>query len=281
MAIPNGVIFIWSGTNASIPAGWSRVTDLDDRLPKGNLDGSTNPNLTGGALTHSHTTTANHSHTMSDHTHAFTIGAHTLNAQPSGGGQTYAEASHNHGGSSTTGSASGGDLQSISSTYSAFDNAPPYYAVIYITPSTSAGGIPNLGLGLSDDTSFVDNSGKYNGYYKCDGNNSTPNLAYKYLFGASTGVDGGYTGGSLTNSHNLIHSHTVTAHTHSSIGTTGSVNITGSTSTSANKLKNHSHTVSFGNATVTINNDPAVTTSESVEPAYKTLLALQNRSSSV
>jgi hypothetical protein len=281
MAIPNGVIFIWTGTHASIPAGWSRVLELDDRFPKGILDGTTNPNVTGGALTHSHTTTANHSHTMTDHTHAFAIGAHTLNAQPSGGGQAFAEASHNHGGSGTTGSASGGELQSIASSYSSVSNNPPYYEVIFITPATSAGGIPDLSLGLSDDTSFVNNSGKYNGYYNCDGNNSTPNLAYKYLLGASTGANAGATGGSVTNAHNLTHSHTVNSHTHSNASTAGSVNITGSNSTSSNKLKNHSHTVTFGSATVTINNDPALTTSESVEPAYSALLALQNRSGTV
>jgi hypothetical protein len=281
MAIPTGVIFIWSGTNATIPAGWVRETSLDGKFPKGNLDANTNPNITGGASTHSHNATANHSHTMNNHTHAFTIGNHPINALASGGGQTYAAPSHNHGGSSTTGNSSGGELSSVSATYSAISNNPPYYDVIFIKPSATVGGLADQVIGLTDDTSYTDNTGKYNGYYKCDGNNSTPNLSNKYLKGASTGADAGTTGGSTTNIHNLVHTHVVSAHTHASVNTGGSVNITASTSTSSDKLKDHGHTVSFGNATVTVNNDPSITTSETVEPEYVKLLPIQNRSGGV
>ena len=60
MAISNGVIFIWTGTNASIPAGWERVTSLDSKYPKAITNTSTEPNTTGGSDTHSHSATATH-----------------------------------------------------------------------------------------------------------------------------------------------------------------------------------------------------------------------------
>ena len=54
MNIKNGIIFIWTGTNASIPTGWSRVTSMDDKYLKGTANG-VNPNVDGGATTHTHT----------------------------------------------------------------------------------------------------------------------------------------------------------------------------------------------------------------------------------
>lgn len=283
MAIPNGVIFIWSGTNASIPSGWERVTDLDGKFPKGHANSSTNPNLTGGTATHTHNATANHSHTMNDHTHSVTIDAHTINAFASGGGRIMAPPSHNHGGSVTTGSSSGGDLSSVSATYSAISNNPPYYEVIFIRPSTVAGGLPNNAIGLSDDTGFTNNTGKYSGYYQCDGNNSTPNFVDKFLRGAGTGADAGTTGGSTNNAHILTHTHTVSSHTHAAVtsGYSGESSHGGSTSTSSDKLNAHYHTVSFGSSTISVNTNPTLTTTETVQPLHKLLNAIQNRSGTV
>ena len=56
-SVPNGVIFIWTGTNASIPTGWERVTTLDGRYIKATAN-AVNPNVTGGNATHTHTSTA-------------------------------------------------------------------------------------------------------------------------------------------------------------------------------------------------------------------------------
>jgi hypothetical protein len=32
-AVASGIIILWSGTNASIPSGWTRETSLDGRYP--------------------------------------------------------------------------------------------------------------------------------------------------------------------------------------------------------------------------------------------------------
>ncbi len=279
MAIPNGVIFIWTGTNASIPAGWSRVTDLDDRFPKGDAT----PNTTGGSTTHSHNATANHSHTLTSHTHTFTVGgAFGGTAGTQTNSENTAGLNHTHTGG-TTGASSGGDLTSVSATYSSISNNPPFYKVIYITPTSVAGGLPNLCLGLSDDTGFSNNSGKYNGYYQCDGNNSTPNLTDRYLLGASAGADAGTTGGSLTNVHEIVHTHTVNTHTHSfSSGTVNSQLRDSDPSVTNEFAGSHTHSGNLTAVSDTLTaGDPSVTTSETVEPNYKKLIAIQNRSSSV
>jgi hypothetical protein len=283
MALPTGVIFIWTGTNASIPAGWERVTDLDDKFPKGIADGTTEPNVTGGSATHSHNATANHSHTMNDHTHTFTVnGAYGGQAGTQTNSENTAGPNHTHTGG-TTGSRSGGDLSSVSATYSAISNNPPYKTVIFIKPTSPAGGLPNLGVGFSDDTLFANNSGKYNGYYKCDGQNGTPDYDTKFIRGASAGADAGTTGGSSTNIHEIVHTHTVATHTHTfASGTVNSI-LRDSDPSVTNEFSNtHTHSGNLTSVSDTLSaGNPSVTTSETVIPLNKKLLMIQNRSSTV
>lgn len=276
MAIPNGVIFIWSGTNASIPAGWQRVTDLDDRFPKGDAT----PNIIGGTANHSHTSVTTHNHTMTQHTHQATVGgAYGGTAGTQTNSENVAGLNHTHTGG-TTGGSTVTNLSTESVTYSSISNNPPFYKVIYITPTSIAAGLPNLCLGLSDDGSFTNNSGKYNGYYQCDGNNSTPNLTDRYLLGASAGADAGTTGGSLTNIHNLEHTHTVPTHYHYFLSGTVNSQLRDSDPQVTNEFsKDHVHGVDLTAVSDTlVAGNPSVTTSETVEPNYKKLLAIQNRS---
>lgn len=279
MAIPNGVIFIWTGTNASIPAGWSRVTDLDDRFPKGD----TTPNSTGGSGSHTHSSTTTHTHTMNNHTHTFTTNAGSGGGQNTGTSSPSSRRDHTHP-NATTGNPTNVSISSVSVTYGSVSNNPPFYSVIYITPITSAGGIPNLSLGLSDDSSFANNTGKYSGYYKCDGNNSTPDFTDRYLVGASSGANAGTTGGSLTNVHNIDHTHTQ-SHDHPNLSISASTSGTlrgdnGPPNDCVNN--NHTHTATVNaNTNSIVSSGLSLTTAETVEPSYKKLLAIQNRSSTV
>jgi hypothetical protein len=283
MALPTGVIFIWTGTNASIPAGWERVTDLDDKFPKGIPDGVTNPNVTGGATTHTHNATSTHTHTLNDHTHQFYVGGGYGGVA---GTQTNSEntagLNHTHT-NGTSGSRSGGDLSSESATYGSVSNNPPYYEVIFIKPSTPAGGLPNLAIGFSDDTGFSNNSGKYNGYYQCDGTNSTPDLTNKFLKGAGTGADAGGTGGSLTNVHEIVHTHTVATHTHTFASGTVNSQLRDSDPSVTNEFSNsHTHSGNLTSVSDTLSaGNPSVTTSETVQPLHRVINAIQNRSSTV
>jgi len=54
-SLPEQIIALWGGSNASIPSGWSRFTSMDGYFLKGaNADGESNV-TTGGAATHTHT----------------------------------------------------------------------------------------------------------------------------------------------------------------------------------------------------------------------------------
>lgn len=145
--IPAGVIVMWSGSVASIPAGWALCNgaggtpNLQDRFIVG-AGNSYNPTNTGGATTHTHsinppntTTTTNGSHT-----HTTNIGSFTASICTSCGGT----ASLNPGGGfssihvdppSTTSSTDGNHNHSVdigTFTSAASDNRPPYYALAFI-----------------------------------------------------------------------------------------------------------------------------------------------------
>lgn len=270
MKLAKDVTIAWPSTNGSIPAGFVRDTDFDDRYPKGTAN-LVNPNVTGGTTTHAHTAVSNHSHSENDHNHTFTISGDSQSVG-AGSADHAAQAGHSHSG--TSGSLTGGGLTSVAANYGSCSNDPPYYTVIWIK-SLGTHGIPNLAIVYFDSASVP------TGWFNCDGNNSTPNLANKYLKGATTGGDGGTTGGSTTNVHELEHTHTVNSHSHGNAGTTTAGDAVDDTSGSDINRGDHGHIVSFASTTPTISATyPSLNTAETVEPAYKKLLAIQNRSGS-
>ncbi len=265
MRIKNGIIFIWSGTNASIPSGWSRVTGLDGKYPKGTNAGI-DPNISGGNATHAHTS-AGHGHSISDHAHSIYInaGVNSTN-QNSQGGSTLSPVAHTHGGWFNSGSVAGGSVASTSVTYGSCSNDPAYNSVIYITPTLAVSSIPTGVIGLAD-------ANAPSGFNVCDGNNSTPNLVGKYLKGSGTGADGGGTGGSFANTHDISHSHS-TYHYHTAVSSAGAnmsgTNRGGSTATNA-----HTHGVQLDGNTFNISDTLSLVTTETVEPVYTKLLAIR------
>lgn len=273
MKIQNGVIFIWSGTHAGIPSGWSRVNALDDGIfPKGTA-ASTNPNTTGGATTHTHTSPT-HTHTADAHTHVITIAATTsTGTAASGSGQP---SIHSHT-CPTSGAVSSFTCDSPAATYGAFSNNPPFYSVIYITPTTSVGFIPAGVIGLAD-------AAAPDGFNICDGTLSTPNLVDKYLNGATTGANAGTTGGSTTNTHTLSHVH-VTSHGHAAVTTgTPSANTIATSGSGTVPASNHTHSVTLpapGSNNSSIDNVTLGASAETVEPAYTKLLAIQAAANSI
>jgi hypothetical protein len=269
--IPKDVIFIWAGNHADIPAGWERVTALDGKYPKGAADG-VNPNDTGGSATHQHTGTT-HSHTDS-HTHTITISqcSKVYGSVDTGGGSSYSQEYHTH--TASCGAVTDGSLSSVSCTYDSVSNDPPYYSVIFIKPTEPKQGLPNLAVYLYEGTDSK------SGHYICDGNNSTPNLANKYLKGAAAGANAGGTGGSTTNVHTLTHTHTVASHGHASTTSSTPSATGGGTGSDSNNCSSasHTHTINVNSATSSISSTaPSLTTTETVEPAYTKLLAVQNR----
>lgn len=263
---PKGVIYIWPSTNASIPSGWERVTALDGKYPKGTAD-ATDPNDTGGAATHEHTSDA-HTHTMSAHTHSISIGACGSNPKDTGAGSTLAVDSHTHP-AFNSGVVANASISSEEATYSSIANDPPYYTVIFIQPSAGQTHFPKNAVYLYDGTDSK------TGHYICNGDNSTPNLVDKYLKGAADGANSGDMGGSTTNVHNLTHTHTV-SHEHAS-ATSGYPNCPGGSTSGGGWIYKHTHNVALSASITAPADTPSLTTTETVEPAYTKLLTVQNQ----
>jgi hypothetical protein len=273
MIVP-GVIIIWTGTNASIPSGFVRETSLDGKYPKATAAG-VDPNVAGGNATHSHTSPA-HSHTLGAHTHTYVL---TDVVSDTGTGATpganaIQACEHNHTG--TSGAISGGTTDSVAVTYGSVSNDPPYAEVIFIR-STGYNFVPvnaSVLMATTIPTGF--------GFH--DGVSATPDLRAKFLKGASTGANAGATGGSTTNTHDVSHGHTAQAHTHVA-ATSGAANSgcerQGGGTPQFGVDSSHTHTVALDSGTQAI---PSITgshvTLETVEPAYKKLLAIKNTSAS-
>lgn len=264
MKISNGIIFIWSGTNAGIPSGWSRVTSMDDTYPKGTAD-ATNPDTTGGATSHTHTSTA-HTHTAAAHTHTITLAAGSGGGGgTSQAGATNARVGHTHS-TFASGAVSSFSAQSTAVTYASMSNDPPFYSVIYITPTTFTASLPASVIGLVD-------AAAPGGFNVCDGTLSTPNLVGKYLRGSAAGADGGTTGGSTANSHTINHSHT-TSHAHAA-GTSDAPSLAGAGNAGSSAAGSHTHSVTVNAATPTLTDNFTLNPAETVEPAYTKLMAIQ------
>jgi hypothetical protein len=271
MRIPTGVIFIWAGNHANIPTGWVRETSLDGKYVKGSANGAA-PNGTGGSTTHQHTSPA-HQHSETSHNHTWTIGVHPWGGSSSGTGTGIARADHVH--TVTSQSMANGGTDNLAATYASVANDPPYHEIIFIKPVKATTVLPVGVISLVDDSDFVSDTGKWKGHFNCDGNNSTPNLHNKYLKGAATSGNAGGTGGSVTNVHTLTHTHTPVAHTHSGGTGAGSLQCD-SESGSKGVEPSHTHNWVSGNGTTPISGTPDLTTAETVEPAYKKLLAVRN-----
>lgn len=268
MSIPSGVIMIWTGTNATVPSGWSRESDLDEKHPK--AWGAENPDTTGGTDTHSHTSDA-HTHTMASHSHY--VYTNYAGNQSNDSDSDGSELCHDHTHSFPVAGVTGGSLSSVTSTYGSFSNEPPYYSVIFI----KSGGyrlIPQNAVCYFNSATLPTN------YLICDGTNSTPALSNKYLRGAKAGNDAGSTDGSTTNIHTLTHTHTESSHYHSQ-SVNGYLSDGGhrGQSGSGHVYLSHSHSVTLSSTSAgTISNPTALTTAETVEPAYKKMIAIQNTS---
>lgn len=268
MIAPN-VILPFDGLNSAIPAGFTRETLLDNKYIKGTANG-VNPSSTGGSATHSHTSSA-HSHTLNNHTHTGTSGntnsasGGTIESQ---GGGYITNYDHTH--AYTTGGISGGTTNGTAVTYGSVSNDPPYYTVIFIK-SSGYNTIPNNAMVFSASTS---RSGF--AFHTASAN--------RFLKGANTGANAGGTGGSTTNVHSISHTHTTNSHTHTggNTGYTASYRKDDGRTSGDNALHgNHVHSFTVGAGTQGIATySTNLTTTETVQPAYRTLNAFKNTSGS-
>lgn len=272
MRIPKDVILIWTGTNASIPSNWIRETSLDDKFIKG--WGNQNPNETGGSLTHNHQTNS-HSHTLETHTHSYTLSGssgYVDENRPYGTSSPQPiTAQHEHSG--TTGQNTLSTSGATSFTTGTGSNLPPFFEVIFIKSNGNA-------LLSNDIIALFDKTTIPTGWQECNGSNGTFDLRNKYLKGASPNSDAGNTGGSLNHSHSLSHSHSGASHNHGQTTSNYASNYIplGNTGSWYILQYNHTHTFSVQDTFVNVNDyNQVVNFSENIEPEYKKLIAIQNK----
>lgn len=266
MISPN-VILIWGGSNASIPAGWVRVTALDSKFPK--AWGAENPNVTGGNATHSHTSNA-HTHTMASHSHLVGTGTAVLgDERGNNGGSSSPSVFHTHPGN-VAGVTSGSISNAV--TYASVNALPPYYEVIFIKPS--------ILRPIPDNVIVLWNSANLPGGFKItNGADETIDLRNKYLRGASTDADAGTIGGSLNHSHVVNHNHTTVSHGHSAqSGNATPMDMGTGSGPGTDIAGQHKHSVVLPGVTSPTNSYVgSAGIADDVEPAYHKLLAIQNK----
>lgn len=255
-AVPSGIIVAWPSTNASIPAGWSRVTALDGYF----LEGTTSdPSaVEGGAATHTHTSPA-HSHTPS-HTHTGTTG-NSVGTATTGNGIGGSQSSHSH--TITTGTSGLLTNNEASADFGEAANDPPYTEVIWIE-SDGTTDIPDGAWALFNSDTLPTDWSRQSGD--------------RFLKGTATDGDGGTTGGS-SNAHTHTdagHTHTESAHTHG--GTTGTTALTykAVTKVTGIAISSHTHTISGGSATATEGSGVAQLANADGQPPFYKLNIIQN-----
>ena len=271
--VPSGIIIPWVSTNASIPAGWSRVTNLDTYYIQGAAT-SADADLTtvNGNATHGHTAPST-TITQNSHTHTFSGGS--VGASDCLSGASFCSQAHTHA-SATSNSATATNQATTPTISNNTSNNLPYVKVIFIQSDGTPTGIPNS----TNAYAFFASDTLPTGWTRVQGNN--------YLLGADAGGDdaggdGGGTGGSLTHDHAGSIQPTQNAHGHtaknSAVSSASNSPEAGLAATASGRT--HVHSVTLNNATATNQLDNRTSTATNHEPSFKKLNIISNGSGAV
>ena len=265
-AAPAGVIVGWTGTEASIPVGWSRVTDFDGFFLKSVPNNSTNPGTaTSTATTHTHTSPA-HNHTQDAHSHtsnaASGVPSATVTKHTAGGDSLLSTDTHTH--TVPNSSSDTATNQTTAATLSSTSNDPPYSEVIWIQ-SNGTTDIPDTAIGFFNSASLP------SGW--------TAVSPGKFLKSAVVASDPGADGGADNHTHTSSHNHTQDANTHTSAssGSDTPANDQG-TSNPANSAVAHAHSITWASTVATNQATDGNVNTASYLPPYYALVGVQNTS---
>lgn len=195
--VPVALVIAWPGQASLLPSGWIRVTDLDGYHPRGATTSAT-PVLTGGAVSHTHTTPS-HTHSIPAHRHLITGSSENSNVSTTtnrfeGADRAISNQPHNHTLPTNTSEAGASVSGAAAAGTDARNNDPASREVIWIRSDGSATQYPVGALAWSAQS--------VSGWTK------DTLSAGRYLKGAAPGANGGATLGSST------HNHVVASHTH-------------------------------------------------------------------
>lgn len=278
MAIAANVIFLWAGTNASIPSGWSRETGLDAKYPKGTAN-AVNPGGTGGALTHHHATTA-HNHSGA-HTHTMPDSGACSGTTARDTGTVRPPDNHTHASNpAAQNPVTNANLPDDTPNTSDDNNEPAYFKTIFIKSDGTPTGIPANAVGIWNATTAPAN------WNLCDGGSGRPDMRNCFLKGADAAGDGGATGGAATHTHtNSAVSHTHTgnySHDHPQVTSSQTAAsmvggpVSGSNAATATQTHTHALTVNSQATDAITGNTAGASGSGANEPPYWLLGFIQN-----
>lgn len=253
----------YTGTHASLPAGFTRDNRLNDVFVKCQDAGLDSDFTIFGSDTHTHTSPS-HAPIQDGHTHfEYSDGsAGTTTGNPAGLNPLAADGhSHDVGESNSETAINQGYSITVNST----SNDPPYRKVIWLRSDGTATGVPSNGLALIESDTFP------SGWTRAEGNN--------YLKGAASLADGTGTGGSTTHLHTSpAHTHVQDAHIHTADSEVGDSSILGGSTASNAPSGDHFHALVYSSTTA-INNSTTTTISTSTsEPNYKKINIIKNSS---
>jgi len=261
--VPSGVIFIWNGTVASIPSGWSRVSALDGIFPRGASNGA-NAGATGGADHHSHDVPGHNHTSWAAHTHSGgSLDNYTATLACDGRTGSWI-GTHNHS-TSTSGSTTGTSQSYGDGMVNASNTLPSYYDVVFVKSN-------GTGLAATNIVGFWGSTIEQNGDWQYS-------LGDGYMLrGALAGQRSGATGGGAHN-HTTPHTHTMDAHTHTG-GTSGAASGTayGYSGSTNNANRYHTHTYSLAAQSTSTSGAMQLgsVSSSNMYPPYIKLMAIEN-----
>ena len=261
MAVPANICIAWPGTAASIPAGWSRVTELDSRFVQGAATGADTDLATDrGNLTHTHTSAA---HTPLQSAHSHIVSSNSVNGTSCAAGTGTSLQTHSHIGVSCPTTVGTNQSSTVNFDPNA-SNDPPFVEVIWIKSDGSPLGVPNNAYAFFASDSLP------SGWSRVQAGN--------YLKGAAAAGDGGGTGGALTHTHDSeSHTHLQNSHSHATF-TSGAVNgATAPLDDGVPVIKaSHTHQVTVNSGTPTNQATTNTTSADNHEPVFKKLNTIQN-----
>lgn len=278
MPIPSDGRLFWTGTNASIPAGWAEDALFADRYLQGDNTGYTAP-ANSGSTSHVHTADA-HDHTGNSHTHFFfsdtqAPGSNVIAVPGSATPDFSTKRSHSHSLKSSSGATV--TYQSATVTIDSDAGEPEFIKVIVLKPDDGNQLVPDDGIVYTDESTTP------SGFDLADGTLGTTDIVDKFLKGTSSGGDGGGTGGATTHTHTSpVHTHTVDNHLHTAMQATGAQTQNALKTFPLMDCADHTHhDVALDDKALSdLSSDAVTVDSASSEPAFVKLLGIQNTSGS-
>jgi len=275
--IPINARLFWPHSHASIPAGWTRDTNYDDKFPQGH-NGAGLPGATGGAVNHNHTAN-NHNHTTPSHNHTLQVTGTPMNLQrattPPLSTTLFATSDHLHNDAQTN--SSNPTSSSDASTILQNSAEPQNRGAILIKPDDAEKLIPHNSVVLHNSTTIP------GGFNITNGAGGTVDLDQRYTKMPVALGDGGAASGNLTHNHlnNGNHVHTIThSHTDSDFGTP-TLNIGrfgGTFAIGTSGTSSHHQAVNIQNRNDNLIGNTENFDAKSNDPPYIKLLGLQNTS---